>query len=148
MSIVGADHTSYTVSNLERSLQFYVGLLGCKILWQREIEDQYFADIVGFPGCIVKAAHLSIPGTDHRIELFEYLTPSGEKADVRTNNVGSSHISFLVDDLRSTYQTLRACGVEFRSPPIEITAGANKGGWGAYVLDPDGITMELFQPPG
>jgi catechol 2,3-dioxygenase-like lactoylglutathione lyase family enzyme len=35
MKIIGADHTSYTVSNLERSLEFYVDLLGFDVLWQR-----------------------------------------------------------------------------------------------------------------
>ena len=147
MKISGVDHTSYTISNLERSLAFYVGLLGCEILWQREITNEYFRDIVGFPDCIVKAAHLRIPGSDHHIELFEYVQPQGSKADVRTNNVGSSHISFLVDDLPAAYHELKARGVQFRSTPVEITAGANKGGWGIYLLDPDGITVELFQVP-
>ena len=147
MYITGADHTSYTVSSLERSLAFYVGVLGCEILWQREITDAYFGEIVGLPGCTVKAAHLRIPGSEHRIELFEYLQPAGSRLDVRPNAVGSSHISFLVDDLPAVYESLKAMGVRFRSAPVEITAGANKGGWGIYLLDPDGIIVELFQPP-
>ena len=48
----------------------------------------------------------------------------------------------------AAYEELKARGVEFRSPPVEITAGANQGGWGVYLLDPDGITVELFQRPG
>ena len=147
MKIIGTDHTSYTVSSLERSLEFYVGLLGCEVLWQREITDQYFRDIAGFPDCVVKLAHLRIPSSTHKLELVEYVTPRGVPANVRTNNAGSSHLAFLVDDLPEAYEELHAKGVKFRSPPIEITAGANKGGWGAYMEDPDGITMELFQSP-
>ena len=146
MRITGADHTSYTISNLERSLAFYVGILGCEILWQREITSKYFGEIVGLADCIVNAAHLRIPGSEHRIELFEYVQPAGSPADVRTNNVGSSHISFFVDDLNAAYEDLKEKGVRFRSPPIEITSGPNKGGWGIYLLDPDGITIELYQP--
>src|SRR5215216_7293117 len=74
MKVIGVHHTSYTISNLERSLEFYVGLLGCELLWQREISDKYFCDIVGFPECTVRAAHLSIPGSEHVIELFEYVS--------------------------------------------------------------------------
>jgi hypothetical protein len=37
-------------------------------------------------------------------------------------------------------------GVEFCSPPVAITAGANRGGFTCYLRDPDGITLELFQP--
>jgi catechol 2,3-dioxygenase-like lactoylglutathione lyase family enzyme len=147
VSITGADHTSYTISNLERSLAFYVGVLGCEILWQRLITNDYFGEIVGLNGCVVKAAHLRIPGSEHRIELFEYVQPAGSRLDLRTNNVGSSHISFIVDDLRAAYEDMKEIGVQFRSPPVEITSGPHKGGWGIYLLDPDGITVELYQPP-
>jgi catechol 2,3-dioxygenase-like lactoylglutathione lyase family enzyme len=148
MNIVGIDHTSYTVANLERSLAFYVGLLGFTVVWQREIDNQYFRDIVGFPDCVVKAAHLRVPNSQHKLELFEYVTPRGTTADVRTNNVGSSHISLYVDDLEAAYAELRAKGVQFRSRPVTVDAGANKGAKGLYLLDPDGITVELFQRPG
>lgn len=145
MHIRGADHTSYTVSDLERSLAFYVDILGCEVLWQREITNRYFSQIVGFPDCQVRAAHLRIPGSEHRIELFEYVSPRGTRADIRVNNAGSSHISFLVDDLEAAYGELRSRGVQFLSPPVAIDAGANAGGRAVYILDPDGITMELFQ---
>jgi catechol 2,3-dioxygenase-like lactoylglutathione lyase family enzyme len=147
MKIISADHTSYTVADIERSLAFYVGLLGCEVLWQREITEKYFCDIVCGCECRVLAAHLQIPGSDHHLELFQYLQPEGEKADVRPFNTGSSHISFVVEDLQAAYEELRSQGVKFRSPPVLITAGANRGGWGVYMEDPDGIIMELFQRP-
>lgn len=147
MQVIGVDHTSYTVSNLERSLEFYTRLLGLELLWQREIDTPYFCEILGFPNCLVRAAHLRIPGSQHKVELFEYVQPIGQKADVRTLNVGSSHLSLLVEDLHAAYAELKARGVEFRSPPVEITAGVNRGGWAVYLLDPDGITVELFQQP-
>ncbi len=147
MHITGADHTSFSVSNLERSLAFYVDLLGFTLLWQREITNQYFRDIVGIPDCVVKAAHLAIPHSTHKLELFEYAAPRGEPAVPRVNQPGSAHLSLYVDDLPAAYEALKARGAQFRSPPIEIDAGANKGGWALYLLDPDGIPVELFQPP-
>jgi hypothetical protein len=30
---------------------------------------------------------------------------------------------------------------------VFIDAGVNRGGYGAYAMDPDGVTVELFQPP-
>ena len=147
MRITGADHTSFTVSNLDRSLEFYVGLLGCELLWKRDITSQYFRDIVGFPDCVVRGAYLRIPGSDHRLELFEYVKPRGVAADTRTNNPGSSHLAFLVDDLPAAYDELRAKGVRFRSPPVYIDTGASQGGYALYMLDPDGITVELYHPP-
>jgi catechol 2,3-dioxygenase-like lactoylglutathione lyase family enzyme len=147
MRITGAHHTSYTVADLHRSLAFYVGLFGCEVIWQREIRDEYFRQIVGLQGAVVRAAQLRIPGSQHVLELFEYVEPRGTPADIANINPGSSHIAWFVDDLPTAYEELRAQGVTFRSPPVEIDAGANRGGWAAYALDPDGITVELFQPP-
>jgi catechol 2,3-dioxygenase-like lactoylglutathione lyase family enzyme len=67
--------------------------------------------------------------------------------DLQPNNPGSSHLAFVVEDLSVVYEQLKAKGVNFRTPPVTIDAGVNKGGYGVYILDPDGITMELFQPP-
>ncbi|HZQ07374.1 MAG TPA: VOC family protein, partial [Anaerolineae bacterium] len=62
------------------------------------------------------------------------------------NNPGSSHLAFYVDDLPAAYRELQAQGVRFRSAPIMIDKGVNTGGYSVYMLDPDGITVELFQP--
>ena len=146
MKVSGAHHTSYTVSDIERSKAFYCDLLGCELLWEREIVEKYFRDIVAFPDSVVKAAELRIPGTDHMLELFEYVHPRGQKQDLNTNNPGNSHLAFIVDDLQAFYQELKAKGVKFKSEPIEVDYGDNTGAWGVYVVDPDGISMELFQP--
>ena len=53
----------------------------------------------------------------------------------------------LVDDLRASYEDLRERGVRFKSEPVEISAGPNQGGLVVYLYDPDGYTLELFQPP-
>jgi lactoylglutathione lyase len=146
MKVSGAHHTSYTVSNIERSLEFYRDLLGCEIIWERKIADKYFRDIVAFPDSVVKAVELRIPGSDHILELFEYAHPRGQTVDLSTNNPGNSHVAFIVDDLQAAYEELSAKGVHFKSPPVKVDVGGSAGSWGAYVVDPDGITMELFQP--
>jgi catechol 2,3-dioxygenase-like lactoylglutathione lyase family enzyme len=73
VNILGIDHTSFTVANLERSLAFYAGMLGFEVMWQREIDNQYFRDIVGFPNCVVRAAHLRVPHSTHKLEFFEFV---------------------------------------------------------------------------
>ncbi|GAA3411488.1 VOC family protein [Streptosporangium vulgare] len=50
-------------------------------------------------------------------------------------------------DARAEYARLSAAGVRFVSPPNEITAGVNAGGFACYFLDPDEITLEFVQPP-
>jgi len=141
-------HTCYTVSSLDRSLAFYRDLLGCEVLATQEKQGGYLAAIVGYPDAHVRMAHLRVPGGDHVIELFEYLAPQSGRADVEPRNVGASHLCFVVDDLPALYEQLRGRGVDsFVSAPVEVDTGINAGGYALYLRDPDGITVELFQPP-
>lgn len=145
--IIGAHHTSFTVADLERSLEFLRDQLGLQVVFTREVRDDYFGRIVGLPGAVVKAALLKIPVSNHHVELFQYLTPVGQSCNPRPCDPGSCHLSLLVDDLPVFYQKLRGAGVACASEPIQIDAGPNRGGYGLYLRDPNGILIELFQPP-
>jgi catechol 2,3-dioxygenase-like lactoylglutathione lyase family enzyme len=145
--VVGTHHTSFTVAELERSLAFFRDQLGLEVVYVREIRDAYFGQIVGLPGCVVKAALLRIAGSAHYVELLEYLAPAGQPHRPRPCDPGSCHLSLLVEDLPGLYRELHAQGVAFVSEPIEVVAGPNKGGFGVYLHDPNGILVELFQPP-
>ena len=141
-------HTSFTISDLDRSLAFYRDLLGCEVIATQEKEGGYLAAIVGNPSAHVRMAHLRVPGGDHVLELFEYLAPGGAPVDLRPWNVGVSHICFVVDDLPALYDALVEKGVaSFVSPPVEVDTGVNAGGYALYLRDPDGVIVELFQPP-
>jgi catechol 2,3-dioxygenase-like lactoylglutathione lyase family enzyme len=145
-AITGAHHTSFTVAELERSVDFFQRL-GLELLFTREVTADYFGRIVGFPGCVLKAALLRIPGAAHHLELFEYLTPRGEKHTPRPCDPGSCHLAMLVDDLPGFCMDLRARGVSVPAEPVAITSGPNRGGYAIYFSDPNGILIELFQPP-
>ena len=144
-------HTGYTVSDLDRSLGFYRDLLGCEVVATQEKQGGYLAAIVGYPDAHVRMAHLRAPQSTHVIELFEYLAPSPvdprNGSSLEPCNVGTSHISFIVDDLDAVYERLTAAGVDFFSPPVDIDTGINTGGKALYLRDPDGIPMELSMPP-
>jgi len=142
--ILSTNHTSFTVSDVERSVAFYRDLLGFRLLSLAE-RPQGFAEIAtGIPGAHLKIAYLEAPG-GHRLELVQYLSPPGAKLDTRTNNVGSAHLALNVDDLRQVYQEFNAKGVRFKGEPIEVPAGPNKGNLMVYMLDPDDFTLELIQ---
>ena len=67
------------------------------------------------------------------------------KTDI-ANRPGNSHLCVTVSDLRACHADLKAKGVRFKSDPVTITAGPNAGGLVVYFYDPDGYTLELFQP--
>ena len=58
-----------------------------------------------------------------------------------------AHLSLLTDDLPALHERLSAEGVAFVSAPVRVDAGPNAGGYGVYLRDPNGILIELFQPP-
>jgi catechol 2,3-dioxygenase-like lactoylglutathione lyase family enzyme len=57
-----------------------------------------------------------------------------------------AHLSFIVTDIDAEYRRLADQGVRFVTPPVDISEGMNAGGRACYFQDPDGITLELFQP--
>ena len=83
----------------------------------------------------------------HLNELFEYLEPRGRAASHEPADVGITHVCVLVDDIHDARRRLVDAGAEPFSDPVPIDTGANSGGWDLYVRDPDGIVLELFQPP-
>jgi len=142
--ILGTNHTSFTVSDVDRSVAFYRDLLGFRLLSLAERPPDFSELATGIPGAHLRVAYLEIPG-GHRLELIQYLSPPGQKLDLRTHNVGSAHLGLNVDDLRRFYRELKGRGVRFKGEPIEIPAGPNRGNLMVYLLDPDDFTLELIQ---
>lgn len=145
-------HFSFTVSDVERSTEWYTKTLGLELVLRQTQANAYTETLVGIPGAVLKVAQFAVPGvpparSTHMLELVEYVTPKGHQpADIPTNTVGCAHLALLVTDIFVRYERLLRQDVRFRNPPVAITEGANAGGFACYFEDPDGITLELLQP--
>jgi catechol 2,3-dioxygenase-like lactoylglutathione lyase family enzyme len=140
-------HTGLTVSDLDRSLAFWRDALGLVEAFTQEKQGGYLEAIVQVPGAHVRMAHLEFPGGGHRIELFEYVAPPGVRVTLRPCDVGFAHVCVAVDEIEPLLARLEAAGGTPFSPPVEVDTGANRGGRGMYLRDPDGHVVELFTPP-
>ena len=138
--ILGMDHTSFTVSDLDRSIDFYSRCFGFKVARRSDSGSPSTSVIVGYEGVRLKIAHIVLGPAD--VELIEYIHPKGEHRPIlETKDVGTPHLCFATDDIQAEYERLRGLGVRFKSVPQ-----VNPKGTGAvYGLDPDGITFELVQ---
>jgi catechol 2,3-dioxygenase-like lactoylglutathione lyase family enzyme len=150
--IINTWHFSFTVADIEQSIAFYRDILGLELVHRQEQSNAYTRKFVGYPDAHLKVAQFRIRGrsenrSGHLLELVQYVAPKGQKVDTRTPNPGTAHLAFEVDDLQAEYQRLVQHGVRFRSEPVAIEAGINKGGFTVYFLDPDEITLEMIQPP-
>jgi catechol 2,3-dioxygenase-like lactoylglutathione lyase family enzyme len=145
-------HFSFTVADIERSVDFYTNVIGMTLVHTQEQANEYTSKLVAYENAHLKVAQLQIGGmpaarSGHLLELVEYVNPRCEPTDTATCRPGSAHLAFQVEDIHTKYEQMIAQGVRFKSPPNAITAGINKGGFTCYFLDPDDITLEIIQAP-
>jgi len=144
--IIAADHTGFTVANLERSMAFWQDVLGFELSHRTHQTGELASEITGVPGAEISLAVLK--GYGHKIELLEYHAPADRKhVDLRPCDVGSVHVALIVDDLDTLLSMITASGWKAAGKPQTLKTGPNAGKRVVYVRDPDGITIEFMQPP-
>ncbi len=102
---------SVPIRNQDRALDFYTKSLGFKV-----VTDQPFSEKQRW-------IELGIPGAETRLVLF---TPSGHEDRIG----GFSAISFVADNIESTYEEMSKRGVKFVQPP-------KKEEWGTSAIFED-----------
>jgi len=144
--ITKIQHISFTVSDIEQARAFFTDKLGLEATPIREVSGERVEKIIGFKGLKMKITNI-LTGGDGNLELIEYVSPKGKKLDLATCNIGVAHVGFVVDDVQKTYDEWTAKGVQFVHEPQWASGGALKG-WGiSYLRGPDGITLEIMEPP-
>jgi len=144
--ILNTNHTSFTVSNLDRSVAFFRDVLGFDVISKAPRDPKITSLVTGIDGANLMIAY--IQGAGHRLELIEYLSPEDRgRVTSRPCDVGFAHIAFDVDDIDAALAACEAFEVKPIAPPATIDKGPNKGAKVAYLRDRDGITIEFIQPP-
>ncbi len=146
MGLVSINHTSFTVSDAAAIAAWYCEMLDFTIVSVDTRPQDYSEKVTGIPGADLRLVY--ILGGGYHIELVEYVGAPGVRIDTATNNVGSAHIAYNVNDLKGMYDALAPRGVRFVSEPVPVTQGPNTGGFVVYIEDPDGNTLELIERPG
>ena len=142
--IIATNHTSFTVSDLDRSLAFFRDALGFEVTSKGPRSPSLIQAITGVEGAEVLIAYVRGPG--HSIELIEYIEPE-TRSSVRPRpcDTGFSHIAYDVDDIDAAIKAARDHSVEPIGPVVAIDQGPNRGSRVAYLRDPDGITIEFIE---
>ena len=119
-------HTRMPVSDLDRTIAFYTGVLGLKVL-ERKTSPRGS-----------QLAFLKVPNSDELIELTSF-PPSGP-VTVQEDLV---HLAFEVDNLESTIASLNAKGVKITDGPTTTSSGSRF----IFIDAPDGYEIELIERP-
>lgn len=117
-------HTSITVRDMDKSIEFYTKIMGMHLQSRREIPQNH-----------AEIAFLSYPSTEHRIELTYWK----EKTDYAEGDQ-LDHLAFSVDDVSQAISELKEKGVEIAKEPYVL--GSSKI---AFIKDPNGIWLELIE---
>ncbi|MFD3685708.1 VOC family protein [Nocardiopsis sp. NPDC058631] len=124
-------HVGLNVTDLRRSLDFYLRVLGLETMGEGTEEGREFA-FLGHEGTIV-------------LTLWQQ---SGEA--FRKDVAGLHHLSFQVDtveEVRETEVRLRETAVEFAYDGV-VPHGEGAESGGVFFYDPDGIRLEIYAPTG
>ncbi len=117
------NHFGIVIRNLEKSLAFYEGLLGAKVVYRGLI-----------PATQTDVVYLLITGG--MIELLHRANPPAEET------FGITHIAFMTDNLEGDYDRLMAAGYEGKVNPKPAGSGVGRL---AFLNDPNGARVELIQ---
>lgn len=142
----GLHHVGITVKDLDASIRFYHGVLGLDFINEPSpwFDDPGLGPAVGVPGAALRQVSLKLGDTT--LELLQYRSPASETTEpLRSNNIGATHVAFVVDDIRATKADLEGKGITFYSDVNVVDEGVLAGWRWVYFEDPDGYPLELVQ---
>jgi catechol 2,3-dioxygenase-like lactoylglutathione lyase family enzyme len=146
----GVDHVGITVPDIEQATAFFVDVLGCELLYEREPpSDDSPRDRLGVPaGSRIQAVSFLRCANGANIELFEFYSPDQREEFPRPSDIGIQHLAIYVDDLDAAAEHLHRHGVNLMSGPNQLPGPeAGEGNRFIYARTPWGLTVELISYP-
>jgi catechol 2,3-dioxygenase-like lactoylglutathione lyase family enzyme len=150
--VSAVDSVSLTVSDMDKSVDFYTRVLTFEKIADREVAGADYEHLLGVFGLRLRAVRLRL-GNEY-IELVQFLAPRGRPfpVDSRSNDRWFQHIAIIVSDMRGAYSRLRSFNVEHASSGPQRLPDWNPAAGGIeafYFRDPDGHYLEILAfPPG
>ena len=146
-------HIGLTVSDLDRSIDFYTQVLGFKLL-RRTTNNAYLH---------LEDQLLELTPRSERAPMPTLRNPDEYEARLR-GEIGITHLGFRVDDIEEAVQQIEHLGGELITPPYEFepqieyvaetgdeklrraARPVGRSHWKiAMFADPDGIILELLE---
>lgn len=143
-------HIGLTVSDMDRSIDFYQNTLGLSFLGEMLMQGEETDRLFARKNCKVRVAYLNGSNiiSAPPIELLQFVSEACEISSSDLHKTCISEICFRVDNIDDVYRQLKEKGVEFLSEPqffdfSDHGFGKSKA---VYFKDCDGIILELIQP--
>ncbi|MCB0994572.1 MAG: VOC family protein [Acidimicrobiales bacterium] len=135
------NHVGLTVSDVERSIEFYTEVVGFEVFSRRSLGGEWFDTLTEHPDhAELDVAMLRLG--DMVLQLVQYVEGGDGALALDHHRVGSPHLCIDVDDVLMCLAAAQA-RTGLRVGPL-IDAG-ELGFRSFYVRDPDGVPVELLQ---
>jgi len=139
-----------TVSDMDRSVAFYTGVLTFERVSDRKHSGPEFDQLYGIIHTHVRLVDLKLG--DESIELLQFIGAAGAPvpADARSNDLSFQHVAIIVSDMARAYSVLRQNHVQHISVYPQTLPVWNPSAAGIkafYFQDPDGHPLEVLQFP-
>jgi catechol 2,3-dioxygenase-like lactoylglutathione lyase family enzyme len=139
-----------TVSDMDKSVDFYSNVLSFERVSDRELAGSEYEHLQGIFGLRVRIVRMRL-GNEF-LELTEYLAPRGRPipVDSRSNDRWFQHVAIIVSDMDRAYAWLRKNKVEHASSGPQRLPESIKPAAGIrafYFKDPDHHSLEILQFP-
>jgi len=148
--VTSVDSIGLTVSDLDRSVEFYSRVLSFEKVSETEVDGSDYEHLEGVFGLRMRTARMRLG--DEFIELTEFLAPKGRPAppDARANDRWFQHVAIITSDMDRAYKHLRENKVMHASSGPQRLPDWNKNAGGIqafYFRDPDGHFLEVLAFP-
>ncbi len=148
--IVRVEAVGMTVSDMDRSVDFYTRVLHCTKTSEAELTGPDLEHRKGVFGARVRVARLKLG--EEVIELTEYLAAKGRPIppEAKSNDLSFQHIAIVVSDMPRAFDWLRQNHVLYTSSAPQTLPAWNKQAAGIqafYFKDPDGHSIEIIHFP-
>ena len=144
--IKGCHHHGFTVADLDRSVAFYRDVMGLELVRISERANIPSYDrMLGYDDVKLRVGIFRHPVNGFILELIEYVHPEALVRPQENKFVGAGHVAFEVESVDALYERFRAAGFDTINPPTDIVRDGVRVARGMYGLDPDGISIELFE---
>jgi len=137
------NHTSFTVTDMDRAVRFWTEALGFKAASVSPRSGDWQEKVTGVAGAGLLVAHLY--GHGAHVELIQYTAGAGESPRLDPNMAGVAHVCFEVTDIEQTWLKLVAAGAKPQGEIAHVDNGPVKGLKAGYLRDPGGIIIELVE---
>lgn len=139
-----------TVSDVDRSKDFYTQALGFQLVSDITVEGQEYSQLEGVPKANIRIVTLQL-GNEH-IELMQYLNIQGKPipSDSQSNDLWFQHLAIVVNNMDRAYAHLKSFLMESISVAPQTIPPDNEASAGVRAFkfkDPDRHPLELIWFP-